>query len=109
MGITTELARFGAEITKQTLPTQVIERTRYLLLDLIGNIVRGRSAESTGALTRAVKVLGLDRGEVAVLGDPGRYSPAGAALAAGAFAHSLDFDDTHAPSTLHPGAPVIAC
>ena len=31
----------------------------------------------------------------------------GAALLNGAFAHSLDFDDTHAAGTLHPGAPVI--
>src|ERR671910_2657260 len=36
-----------------------------------------------------------------------RYTPAGAALLNGALAHSLDFDDTHASATLHPGAPVI--
>ncbi len=108
MGITAELARFGAEITGDVLPAPVVERTRYLLLDLIGNIVRGRLTDSTPALILAINALGLDRGETAVLGDHGRYSPMGAALAAGAFAHSLDFDDTHAPSTLHPGAPVIA-
>lgn len=37
-----------------------------------------------------------------------RVSPAAAALANGALAHSLDFDDTHLPSSLHPGAPTIA-
>ena len=37
-----------------------------------------------------------------------RLTPADAALANGALAHSLDFDDTHLPSSLHPGAPVIA-
>lgn len=31
-----------------------------------------------------------------------------AALLAGTFAHSLDYDDTHLASSLHPGAPVIA-
>ena len=108
MGITAELARFSAEITKDALPAPVVERTRYLLLDLIGNIVRGRRTDSTPALISAIDALGLGRGEIAVLGDQRRYSPAGAALAAGAFAHSLDFDDTHAHSTLHPGAPVIA-
>lgn len=108
MGITTDLARFSAEITKDALPAAVVERTRYLLLDLVGNIVRGRRTDSALALISAIKVLGLDRGETAVLGDQQRYSPAGAALAAGTFAHSLDFDDTHASSTLHPGAPVIA-
>ena len=39
-------------------------------------------------------------------GDP--LTPADAALANGALAHSLDFDDTHLPSSLHPGAPVVA-
>jgi 2-methylcitrate dehydratase PrpD len=42
-----------------------------------------------------------------VFGDSQRYTPAGAALINGAMAHSLDFDDTHAAGTLHPGAPVI--
>lgn len=37
-----------------------------------------------------------------------RMTPADAALANGALAHSLDFDDTHLPSSLHPGAPTIA-
>ncbi len=37
-----------------------------------------------------------------------RLTPADAAFANGALAHSLDFDDTHLPSSLHPGAPTIA-
>jgi 2-methylcitrate dehydratase PrpD len=42
-----------------------------------------------------------------VFGDTTRYTPPGAALVNGVLAHSLDFDDTHAAGTLHPGAPVI--
>ena len=108
MSITADLAHFSAQIATDALPSAVVERTRYLLLDLAGNIVRGRTAESTPALMSAIELIGLGRGETAVLGDARRYAPAGAALAAGVFAHSLDFDDTHAQSTLHPGAPVIA-
>ena len=37
-----------------------------------------------------------------------RMTPADAAFANGALAHSLDFDDTHLASSLHPGAPTIA-
>ena len=37
-----------------------------------------------------------------------QMTPADAAFANGAFAHSLDFDDTHLPASLHPGAPTIA-
>lgn len=37
-----------------------------------------------------------------------RMTPADAAFANGALAHSLDFDDTHLSSSLHPGAPTVA-
>jgi 2-methylcitrate dehydratase PrpD len=46
-------------------------------------------------------------GNAGVFGDSARYTPAGAAFLNGALAHSLDFDDTHAAGSLHPGAPVI--
>eukprot|EP01035_Chromulina_nebulosa_P041711 gene41711-56471_t len=35
------------------------------------------------------------------------WTPAVAALLNGALGHSLDFDDTHADSSLHPSAPVV--
>jgi 2-methylcitrate dehydratase PrpD len=37
-----------------------------------------------------------------------RVAPDAAALVNGTLAHSLDFDDTHLGSSLHPGAPTIA-
>jgi 2-methylcitrate dehydratase PrpD len=108
MGITAKLAAFSASIDTRELPPAVVERARHLVLDLVGNIVRGRSAESTPALLSTLRALGFERGDCRVPGDPEPYSYAGAALAGGVFAHSLDFDDTHAASTLHPGAPVIS-
>jgi 2-methylcitrate dehydratase PrpD len=108
MGVTAELAKFTAAIGIDTLPREVVARTRLLILDLVGNIVRARrDAESTPALLVAVEALGLDSGSARVFADPRGYSPAGAALINGTLAHSLDFDDTHAAGTLHPGAPVI--
>lgn len=108
MGITTTLSIYCAGLKLSDLPPEVITRTRLLVLDLVGNIVRGRhDAESTPALLAATKALGLDHGSARVFGDPAGYSPAGAAFLNGAFAHSLDFDDTHAAASLHPGAPVI--
>ena len=106
--VTAELAAYCAGLDFAALPAEVQERTRFLVLDLVGNIVRGRhDAESTPALLAAVRALGLAAGSAAVFGDSARYTPAGAALLNGALAHSLDFDDTHAAGTLHPGAPVI--
>ena len=106
--VTAQLAAYCASLDFAALPPAVQERTRFLVLDLAGNILRGRhDAESTPALLAAARALGLAAGNAAVLGDSARYTPAGAALLNGALAHCLDFDDTHAAGTLHPGAPVI--
>ena len=107
MGVTAELSEFVAALRIEVLPPPLIERACQLVLDLVGNIVRAHSVESTPALKAAVRDLGLTGGHCHVFGDAASYAPAGAALVNGVLAHSLDFDDTHAESTLHPGAPVI--
>ncbi len=107
MGITRELSDFTAGLTLGTLPAEVVARARLLILDLIGNIIRGHETESTGAMLAAIDALGLSRGASRVFGASRTFAPAGAALLQGVLAHSLDFDDTHAAGTLHPGAPVI--
>ena len=108
MGITTDLARYCAGLGLSELPPEVVSRTKFLVLDLVGNIVRARhDAESTPALLAATRALGLAAGNTGVFADAARYTPAGAAFLNGCLAHSLDFDDTHAAGSLHPGAPVI--
>ena len=108
MGITAELSAFTANILLPALPPPVVERARFLVLDLVGNIVRARhDAESTAPMLAGVRALGLAAGNSGVFGDCARYTPAGAALLNGALGHSLDFDDTHAAGSLHPGCPVI--
>lgn len=107
-GVTAELSAFTAGIRLDRLPPDVVARARFLLLDLVGNIVRARhDAESTASFLSAARAMGMAGGSAGVFGDPARYTPAGAAFLNGALAHSLDFDDTHAAGSLHPGAPVI--
>ena len=109
MGITADLSAFSAGVAIGGLPPEVVERARFLVLDLVGNIVRARrDAESTAPMLAAVRALGMAAGNSGVFGDNARYTPAGAALLNGALGHSLDFDDTHAAGSLHPGCPVIA-
>ena len=113
MSVTKILAEYSAGLRLERLPPEVVERARFLVLDLVGNIVRARhDAESTPALLASVRALGLaggglTGGTAGVFGDAARYTPAGAAFLNGALGHSLDFDDTHAAGSLHPGAPVI--
>ncbi|MBO9516418.1 MAG: MmgE/PrpD family protein [Variovorax sp.] len=106
--VTAALSRFATGLAFEDLPREVVERAQLLVLDLLGIMVRSQALDSTQALVAALEDLGLAGGACRVPGRQDRWTPQAAALLAGAAAHSLDFDDTHAPAQLHPGAPVIA-
>lgn len=108
-GVTQTLAAFVADLSHEALPMAVAERAKSLALDLAGSIVRAdREADSTPSLYAALATLGLDApGEASVIGSGHRFAPPVAALVNAALGHSLDFDDTHADSSLHPSAPVV--
>jgi 2-methylcitrate dehydratase PrpD len=107
-GITHELAEFVAGLSYDTVPAEVRDRVKALGLDLAGIMLRARhDAESTAPMIAAARRLGLTGGTCTVVGDAEGYTPPGAAMLNGTLAHSLDFDDTHAPGSLHPSAPIV--
>ena len=106
--VTRQLAEFVGGSTYDGLPAEVRERTKALVLDLVGISVRARhDAESTPSMVAAAARLGLASGACTVIGDAAGYAPAGAAMLNGTLAHSLDFDDTHGAASLHPSAPIV--
>ncbi|PPR65540.1 MAG: hypothetical protein CFH02_01879, partial [Alphaproteobacteria bacterium MarineAlpha3_Bin1] len=106
--VTRRLAKFAAGISHQSIPADVMQRAAMLVMDNVGIALRAHhDAQSTPALVKGATVLGLDGGKSVVIGDRRGFTPAGAALINGAQAHSLDFDDTHARSSLHPSAPIV--
>lgn len=106
--ITLELARFVAGLSYKTLPLEVRDRAKALALDVVGIMLRARhDADSTRPMISAAGRLGLTGGICTVIGDVQGYTPPGAAMLNGTLAHSLDFDDTHAPGSLHPSAPIV--
>ncbi|HSB49100.1 MAG TPA: MmgE/PrpD family protein [Burkholderiales bacterium] len=108
IAVTRELAEFAARASYDTLPAEVRERVKALVLDLVGIALRARNeAESTAPMVAAVRRLGLADGPCTVIGDATGYAAPGAAMMNGTLAHSLDFDDTHAPGSLHPSAPIV--
>jgi 2-methylcitrate dehydratase PrpD len=106
---TATLAGYVAGLTFEEIPPEVLDRAKVLTLDFLGSAIRARrDAESTPSLLKMLQGLSLDgKGEATVFGDTKTWTPAVAALLNGAFGHSLDFDDTHADSSLHPSAPVV--
>jgi len=106
---TETLAAYVAELKFEDIPPEVLERAKVLTLDFLGSAIRARrDAESTPSLMQMLEALELDgKGESTVFGDDKTWTPAVAALLNGALGHSLDFDDTHADSSLHASAPVV--
>src|ERR1700759_889762 len=106
---TETLAGYVADLKFTDIPPEVLERAKVLTLDFLGSTIRARSeAESTPSMLKMLAALKLDAsGEATVFGDSKTWTPAVAALLNGALGHSLDFDDTHADSSLHPSAPVV--
>lgn len=106
--ITRTAAEFAAGLTYGDLPPEVARRAKLLIFDTLGIALRARwDAESTESLIAAVNRLGLTGDTATAIGDPVRYTAAGAALINGALAHSLDFDDTHARGSIHASAPIV--
>jgi 2-methylcitrate dehydratase PrpD len=83
------------------------DRLRRHVLDTLGIVVGARevAASSPSVLEGCERLAGAGDEATTAAGD--RRPAADAALLNGALAHSLDFDDTHRGSSLHPGAPVI--
>jgi 2-methylcitrate dehydratase PrpD len=101
-----ELADFAAESAFEQLPADVVDSVVKRVLDVLGICVAATPLD-TSAMARAWVV---EQG-----GHPQAYAvgvtePVPATLAAfvnGVLAHSLDYDDTHLPSVLHPSAAVV--
>ncbi len=106
---TATLAAYVKNLSFDDIPEDVLARAKVLTLDFLGSAVRARrEADSTGSILAMLSALSLDgAGDATVFGDSKTYTPAVAALLNGALGHSLDFDDTHADSSLHPSAPVV--
>src|SRR5438477_967111 len=106
---TATLAAYVANLKFEDIPREVLKRAKVLTLDFLGSAIRARrDAESTPSLLKMLEALALDgKGDSTVFGDNKTWTPAVAALLNGALGHSLDFDDTHADSSLHASAPVV--
>lgn len=101
-----QLAAFAVRTTTQGAPDEVRTSVRQRVLDVIGLQLAARSlTTSVGALAYAHAQGGPEQAHV--VGDPGRIGAPWAAFANGVLAHSLDYDDTHLPSVLHPSASVV--
>ena len=101
-----QLATFAAEAATHGVPAEVVASVGQRTLDVLGLCVAAHRLPTSAAAIGHV----LDQGghpQATIVGETTRVTAAQAAFANGVLAHSLDYDDTHLPSVLHPSASVV--
>ncbi|NPC97647.1 MmgE/PrpD family protein [Nocardioides sp. zg-DK7169] len=101
-----QLAAFAVDAAAHGVPPEVEASVGQRTLDVLGLCVAAHRLPTSAAAIGHV----LDQGghpQATVVGEPTRVSAIQAAFANGVLAHSLDYDDTHLPSVLHPSASVV--
>jgi 2-methylcitrate dehydratase PrpD len=101
-----QLAEFAVGIRDAGLDQHRLRQNTHRVLDVVGNCL----AASTEEISRTVNSVAQAWGGhpvASVFGNRTRYPTPSAALVNGTLAHSLDFDDTHLPSILHPSSSSV--
>jgi len=100
------LGAFAARVEHGTLPPEVTTSVRERILDTVGLCLGAVPLETSRMALRVAQAWSGPE-QATVLGTPGGLPATSAAFVNGVLAHSLDFDDTHLPSVLHPSASII--
>jgi 2-methylcitrate dehydratase PrpD len=105
----TPAQRFAAlaeRVTRTGLPPALRADLAGRVVDLLGNSLAALGEEPARVTGAVVRSWG-GRPAATAIGLAEQVPAPSAALVNGTLAHSLDFDDTHLPSVLHPSASVI--
>ena len=100
------LEKFIASAKWDSFPSEVQERLRGCLIDLLGALISGTKSEQFLVGVRMAK-RAFGAGEVAAIGSKERFSSIGAATAMGHSSNAYDIDDGHNIIRAHPGTSFI--
>src|SRR5258708_10761419 len=100
------LAEWAARLRADDIPAAVRDDAALRVLDTIGCALAGAREEHAPSVLALASRWG-GPGLSTVWGTTLTAAPPQAALANGAFAHGLDFDDTHADSVCHASAVLV--
>lgn len=100
------IGAFVADLSYGDLPQEVRESVKQRMLDTIGVVAAGSSFPPGRILAETLRAQGGAEEAIPISGR--RALPvAQAAFLSGTLAHSVEFDDTHLPSIIHPSAFVV--
>lgn len=105
-GLSRALCAAVAGLRYDAIPAPVIARARTFLIDTLG-VIRGATAAPGIAALNQRLARWESGGSATILLADRKVSPPSAALANGAAAHALDFDDQHDPARVHTNCVVL--
>jgi 2-methylcitrate dehydratase PrpD len=109
MEIAEEYARYADGLTFDSLPPEVVEHAKKLILDIVANAIGGHEwMESGPVITEGVRRLDRGGAGATVLATGEQMAPEWASLVNGSMAHSLDYDNHHAAGVIHAGSSVVS-
>lgn len=100
------LGTFAAETMRVGAPETVRASVRRRILDIVGLQAAALPLDTSAAASSFVLDQG-GAGQANIVGSATLVPAPWAAFVNGVLAHSLDYDDTHLPSVLHPSAAVV--
>lgn len=100
--ISQRLSRWAASLEPEDLPPATVEKTRDILVDIVGLCIAARNEDYVEATKAAA-----ESGDQFIIGHPERVSPSSAALINGTAAHGEDFDDTFEGGPVHSGVVMV--
>ncbi|KAI0891506.1 putative MmgE/PrpD family protein [Annulohypoxylon nitens] len=106
---TYRMAHWALNISRErTLAAEARQEAARGLRDLLGCLVGGAVEPVPQRIAKvAISIGARDQGPCTIVGHPERVSAPAAALANGAAAHILDFDDSFRPLTGHPSCTIV--
>lgn len=104
--VTVILAKKAFAAYQKALPPEVARSVRLRILDVLGLSVAAQDLPTSQMILSYAEAQG-GAGKSTAIGSNTPLPASLAALVNGVLAHSLDFDDTHLPSVLHPSASVV--
>ncbi|MEL0107727.1 MAG: MmgE/PrpD family protein [Rhodospirillaceae bacterium] len=105
---TQTLAKFAADLTFDQIPADIVERTKFCIIDTVAACTFGSELPWSKMIIKHATTTGRD-GKSSIFGPEGyRVQPAMAALSNGALSHSFELDNLRMPSVgMHPGAIMV--
>jgi 2-methylcitrate dehydratase PrpD len=106
--ISRRLAEYVSGFTVESIPKEVLERSKYLILDAVGIALASTYYDfSHRTLSGLTAVAGP--GPSSLIGLSQRLPLRDAVLMNGLLIHGLDYDDTHVNAIVHPTSSAFAC